>query len=183
VTLLGPYLVACGVLVLAGTAKSFRPHRTATVIGQLLPTLPPSAVTGSVRALALAEALLGVSAAAFPRTALASAVAASYAGFAVFVLYLRSRRGTSADCGCLSADSPPTRMHVLLNVGMALSAAFVAAAGSGGSIVSLLARQTLDGVPLIGACTVCAWLVILTLVAVPRLAAARELVAQRSQAV
>jgi hypothetical protein len=180
VTLLGPYLVACALLAIAGSSKAARPRHTATVLVQLFPSLRPLAVKRSVRVFALAEALLGVVSALFPYPALAAAVAGSYLGFALFVLYLRARVGASADCGCISADGASTRLHILVNLAMAASAASVAWAGAGRWIFSVLSNQVLDGVPLIAACAACSWLLVLSLVALPRLSAAREALQQRS---
>ena len=73
--LIGLYLIAAGLLVVAGTAKAARPDDTTRALVALLPS-PPSfrLLRDVVRVGALAEAALGVVAFAFPRPATAALV-------------------------------------------------------------------------------------------------------------
>lgn len=77
-----------------------------------------------------------------------------------------------------------TRVHVLLDVAMAASAASFAGglleSDTAGSLFSVLSKQPLDGVPLVAACAVATWMVILWLVALPGLSRARQLVEAES---
>ena len=119
--LIGLYLIAAGLLVVAGTAKAAQPDDTARAVAGLLPS-PPSLrlLRYVVRVGALAEAALGAVALMFPRPATAALVAASYLCFFGVVAYHRG--GPLATCGCFGTpDTPPTIVHVVINVGLAVS--------------------------------------------------------------
>jgi hypothetical protein len=64
---------------------------------------------------------------------------------------------------------------VAIDAGLAAAAAAVAVSAPGGSIVSILARQPLHGVPLVGVSALGAWLVYLALSALAGVQAARRL--------
>ncbi len=169
--LLGPYLVATTLLVVAGVAKAGRPGDTARAL-----RLPP----GLVRGAAGAEALLGAGALLWPHPPLAGAVALSYLGFAGFVALARRRGGALASCGCFgTVDTPPTRLHLLVDLALAGSALAVALASRGGaggggrSLMGLLGREPWAGVPLVASSLLAAGLVYLALGALARLGAVR----------
>ena len=85
--LIGLYLVAAGLLCVAGVAKAVRPHDTARAMTALFRVRPSLAVMRSiVRLGALAEAALGALAILFPRPVTAVLVALSYACFAGVVV-------------------------------------------------------------------------------------------------
>jgi hypothetical protein len=175
--LIGLYLVACLILVAAGTAKAVRPGDTARALASLVP-LDAGRLRHVVRVGSLGEAALGLVALAFPRTAPAAAVAASYLLFAVFVAIARRRGGAVASCGCFGTpDTPATGLHVVVDLVLAASAAVVASAGLDGSMASVLAAQPLDGVPLLMASAVGAWLTYLAVSVLASLQAARRLTA------
>jgi hypothetical protein len=138
---LGPYLAAALLLVVAGAAKVHRPGD--------LGTAAPIGATG-VRVLAAFEAALGVAAIAHPTTLAAAGVAVSYLGFAGYVLWLRARGNPLATCGCFGAvDTAPTRAHVLVDVGLAIAAAGVAASSTHGWLPDVLAGEPGAGWPLL----------------------------------
>jgi hypothetical protein len=175
--LIGLYLVACLLLVAAGAAKAVRPDDTARALSAVVPLgegrLRPVVRTGSVL-----EAGLGAAALAFPRTGLAAAVAASYLLFAVFVAVARRRGGAIASCGCFGTpDTPATGLHVVVDLVLAASASWVAAAALGGSLASVLAAQPLHGAPLLAVSALGAWLTYLTVSVLASLQAARRLAA------
>lgn len=173
--LIGPYLIACGLLVVAGVAKAIRPADTARALGALVP-VPQAWIRRVVRVGSAAEALLGTVAILFPRAGTAWLVALSYAAFAVVVAAARARGGAIASCGCFGTpDTPATYLHVAIDAGLAAAAVAVAVSAPGGSIVSILARQPLHGVPLVGVSALGAWLVYLALSALARVQAARRL--------
>lgn len=188
--LLGPYLLACSLLVIAGVSKLVRPLPTAVVVSRIFPSRRgrPERLSLPVRVLSFLEVLLGCAAAMYPHPLPAAAVAASYAAFGTFALYVRIRGGPDAGCGCFgSGDSdsaedaetaPASGLHVSVDLAMAVSASSVAVAQANGTVFSLLAKQRLDGIPLLAACAVGTWLVVLWLVALPRLSRARRLVEQ-----
>lgn len=153
-SLVGPYLAGCVLLVAAGVAKARRPADTARALGALLPTRARpglGALTGAVRALALLESALGAAAIVWPRPALAGTVAASYLVFAVVVAHARRRGGPLASCGCFGTpDTPATWLHAIVDLAVAVAAAVVAVAGpGGGGALAELSGQPLHAVPLV----------------------------------
>jgi hypothetical protein len=153
VELIGLYLIAAGLLVVAGTAKAARPDDTARALVALLPS-PPSLrmLRDVVRVGALAEAALGVVALAFPRPATAALVAVSYCCFLGVVAYARRHGGPLATCGCFGRpDTPPTALHLVIDLVLAAAAAAVVAAGAPvqGTLATQLAHQPWAGIPLL----------------------------------
>jgi hypothetical protein len=106
------YLTAAALLAGSGLAKLRRPGPAAAALG--LPRL-------LVRAAALVE--VGTAALMVARPALGGPVGcALYLGFAALVL-AQLRRGSTRSCGCLgSAELPPSRLHVGVNVALACCA-------------------------------------------------------------
>lgn len=191
--LIGPYLASCALLVLAGVAKAVRPGDTARAIAGLpVPIARVGArqegidarrlrlLRSAVRVAAVAEAALGVVSIVEIGLITAALVAFSYVLFALFVLYARSAGGAVASCGCFGTpDTPATMTHAVINAGFAASAVVVAAtaapsASSSRSIISLLAGQPMDGVPLVVAAAVTAWLAYLALSVLGTLHAVRR---------
>ena len=92
--LIGLYLVATALLVVAGVAKAARPDDTARALSELLGAgraVPLRVLRGTVRVGAAAEAVLGLVALLFPRTLPAVGVSLSYLGFAAVVVLARWR--------------------------------------------------------------------------------------------
>jgi len=182
VELIGPYLVAAGLLVVAGVTKAVRPDDTARALAALAGgtgrTVPLRLTRTIVRVGALAEALLGIAALVAPRPVTAALVALSYAAFAVVVAVAWRRGGSLATCGCFGRpDTPPTAVHLLLDLALAVVAAVVAAgAPTDGTLLTLLAHQPWAGIPLLFVSTVALWLTLLALSALGALEGARRLV-------
>lgn len=111
-------------LVVAGATKVVDPSRLAGALATL--GWPSSGVL--VRAGALAETVLGLAALVVGGRPLALLVAASYLGFALFVM-AALRAGTPlATCGCFGqADTPPSSGHVLVDALLAGAAVLAAA--------------------------------------------------------
>ena len=175
--LIGLYLIAAGLLVVAGSAKAARPDDTARAAGALLPSSPGLPLLRRVVHVgALAEAALGAVALAFPRPATAGLVAASYLGFFGVVAYARRRRRALATCGCFGRpDTPPTALHLAIDLLLAAVAAVVAAgAPTRGTLVTLLAHQPWGGLPLLFVSAAGLWLTALALSALATLTAARR---------
>jgi hypothetical protein len=185
--LIGIFFVACGLLILAGIAKTVRPDDTARALVLLasdrfakVPSL--NLTRQAVRTGALIETALGIGALLFPRPLTSALIAASYALFVSVVAYTRRHGGTLATCGCFGKpDTPPTGLHLLLNV------VFVAAAiavtlrpPDVNALVSLLGHQPWSGVPLVLAASVGVWLSYLALSPLSALEAARALVGHPS---
>jgi hypothetical protein len=165
--LFGLYLVACGLLVLAGGAKAARPGDTARAIHSLT-GLPALVVV--VRFGAGAEALLGVAGLIHPTRAIAILVGASYVMFSGFVLYARAKGGVLSTCGCFGAsDTPPTLTHAIIDLVLAASAVTVAWSVASGWLLSILSHQYGKGLPLVAASVLCGWLAYLVLSPLARL--------------
>jgi hypothetical protein len=178
VELIGLYLVAAGLLCVAGLAKARRPEDTARALAPFLPG-PPALHTMRwvVRLAALLEAALGAVAIAFPRPATAALVALSYLCFFGVVAEARRRGGLLATCGCFGRpDTPPTALHLVMNLALAGAAAIVALGGPRhGTLAMLLAPQPWAGAPLLFVSAVGLWLTSLALSALAGLTAARRL--------
>jgi Methylamine utilisation protein MauE len=175
VELIGPYLAACVLLAVAGVAKAARPMDTARAVSGVLP-LPLSASRSMVRSGAAVEAVVGIAGAARPSSVTAALVAASYAGFAVFVVVVLARGGPLATCGCFGRpDTPATRLHVAVNLSLSASAAAVAATVTPAWLPSLLSSQPWHGVPLVLLSGLCAWMAFLALTRLAELGGARRL--------
>jgi hypothetical protein len=178
VELIGLFLIAAGLLVVAGVAKAARPDDTARAIAALLPgAVSLRLLRWLVRTGALAEAALGAVAIVFPRPVTAALVALSYLCFAGVVGLARWKGGPLATCGCFGRpDTPPTVLHLVLDLALAIAAAAVAAgAASAGTLAAQLAHQPWAGVPLLFVSAVGLWLTALALSALAALTAARRL--------
>jgi Methylamine utilisation protein MauE len=177
VELIGLYLVACLLLAAAGVAKAIRPTDTARALTTVV-AMPLARMRLVVRSGAVAEAALGVVALLLPRTVTAALVGVSYLAFAAFVAYARSTGGAMASCGCFGKpDTPPTVVHLVVDLGLAAAAFAIAAAAPGGSLASMLTSQPDNGIPLIMASGLCAWLVYLSISVLAEVQGARRLTA------
>jgi len=173
--LIGPYLAACVLLLVAGVAKVARPMDTARALVAVVP-MPLRAGRALVRTGAAAEAVLGAVALAHPSPPAAGLVALSYLGFAGFVTLARARGGPLASCGCFGTpDTPATRTHVVVTLALAASAGVVAASGLSGWLPTSLAHQPWHGVPVALLGLLCAWLASLAMGRLAELGAARHL--------
>lgn len=161
--LAGPYLAALAVLMAAGALKLVRPDTTAKALREVgLPASP----TG-VRAGALLELIVAAGALVGAGRPFAAMVAASYAGFAVFVL-AALRKGTPlSTCGCFgTADTPPTAVHLVLNLAAAGVAAAVAVAGAD---ITTLEGSLLLRVAFLASTATTVWLAYVALAVLPKL--------------
>jgi hypothetical protein len=175
--LIGLYLIAAGLLCVAGLAKAIRPGDTALAMAAFVPGRPPlRLLRWVVRAGALAEAALGAVAIVFPRPATAALVALSYLAFFVVVAYARWRGGPLATCGCFGRpDTPPTALHLVIDLVLAAAAAAVAVGATPENTLRLeLAHQPWAGFPLLFVSGVGLWLTALALSALAALTATRQ---------
>jgi hypothetical protein len=119
-TFLAGWLAGAAVLLLAaGATKVLDPSRTA---GALRAVGWPSA-PGLVRAGAAVEVALGASTLVVGGPVLAALVAASYLGFAWFVMTALQAGTPLATCGCIGqADTPPSPRHVAVDAVLAIGA-------------------------------------------------------------
>jgi hypothetical protein len=169
-TLAGPYLAGCLLLVVAGVAKARRPDDTARALAQLFGVRLAS-MGPIVRVGAVLEALVGLAGLSYPRSVVAaSLVGASYLAFTGVVAVALRQGGPLATCGCFGkADTPPTLLHLVLTAGIAVSAGWMALApvpaGAGSlraaSLWDAVGHQPGHGIPLLltaGGLAFVAWL-------------------------
>lgn len=172
--LTGPFFAAVALLGAAGGAKLARPGAARAALASV--RLP--ATDGAVRVLGAAEVGVAILALGLGGAPAALAVGAWYAAFAAFVTFVLSRGGTLRSCGCFGTpDTPPTRLHIGVNLAFAGTAALVARGGAP-SLPAALSGQPLGGLPLLAAVVVCAWLAYLTLTVLPTVG---TLVARRAR--
>jgi hypothetical protein len=178
VILLGGYLVACGLLCVAGVLKALRPHDTVRALGLLAPRLPAGPVLVGARMVAAAEAVLGLAGLVSPGGLAGVLVGASYVVFAAVVVVARARGGVLATCGCFgSPDTPPTLLHAAVDLALGASALAVVAAGEARGVLTVLAHQPGAGIPLLALSALGGWAAFLAMVRLPRLEAARAMAA------
>jgi hypothetical protein len=187
--LIGIFFVACGLLGLAGVAKTIRPDDTARAFSLLVSansSWAPSfnSVRLTVRLGAAIEASLGACALLFPQTVTAALVAVSYALFVCIIVYARRHGGSLSTCGCFGRpDTPATALHVVLNIVLLAPALAVTLQPPHVTdLAHLLAQQPWNGVPLLLAAGVGVWLTYLALSSLSALETARRLVGRGRKA-
>jgi hypothetical protein len=172
----GPFTVTASLLALGGVSKLVKPLPTAGAV--LAVGLPGTALLrrpANVRLFGAAEAVLGLAAVATGHRALAALVAATYLGFAAFVVAALLSGNHVQTCGCLGeTDVPPHWGHLVLNVAAAAVSLLAAATGGVGGLASTVADQPLAGVPFLGLCALSLWFCIVLLTVVPLATLPRE---------
>lgn len=104
-------------LAIAGIAKLADPGPAAGALRAA--GLPHS--RGAVRSLAALELGIGMAGLVVGGPVLAALAASVYIAFALFVAYALRNDLSISSCGCLgAADAPPTRVHVFVNIGIAV---------------------------------------------------------------
>ncbi len=163
----GPLLAAAGLLVAAGAPKVRRPESAVRALHSV--GLPVPALV--VRMGGAAELAVGAAAVVTGARWTAALVAASYLAFTAFVALALRSGGVVASCGCFGrADTPPTLMHIAVNVLLAAGAASAVAAPPGG-LPSVLSAAPWGGVPLLGYAAGCGVLAYYALAVLPTLSA------------
>src|SRR3954447_1313905 len=124
--LAGPFAAAGTLLALGGMFKVAKPLPTAGAL-RAVGARPP---VFAVRVLGAGEAAIGVAAVLSGSPALAALVGAAYLAFTAFVV-LAMRGGTALQsCGCFGeVETPPSEVHVLVDVGFAFAALAAAVLG------------------------------------------------------
>ena len=176
--LIGLYLIAAGLLVVAGVAKAARPDDTARAMAALLPGAPPLGVMRwLVRAGALAEAALGAVAIVFPRPATAALVALSYPASSASWPTPAGAAGHSPPAGASAAPTrrPPRSTWSSTSYWPPLRPRWPFGAPRHGTLATQLAHQPWAGFPLLFVSAVGLWLTALALSALAALTAARRL--------
>jgi Methylamine utilisation protein MauE len=177
--LAGPFAIASVLLAVGGALKALRPIDTANAlvtVGVRFPRVLPARL--AVRAGGLVEALIGVAALLVGGPALCALVAASYLAFAGFVVVALRSGAPVSSCGCFGkVDTPPSAVHVVLD--LAFAGVAVAAAFTGGvALPDVLADQPLLGIPFVMLLVIGCSLTFLAFSALPKtMAALREVAA------
>jgi hypothetical protein len=186
VELIGLFLIASGLLLLAGLAKALWPDDTARALLELVPQRVDAhvslrSVRAAVRIGAMVEAAMGLWALVLPRPVPVALVASSYALFTVVVFYAQLHGGALSTCGCFGRpDTPATWIHVAVNALLTVAAVSVALqTTSGATIHTLLSHQPWAGVPLFFVSGVGLYLTYLALSPLATLEGARRLVRPR----
>src|SRR5829696_6650540 len=161
----GPFLVAALLLTAAGALKAWDPTNT---VGALRKAGVPAA-PGLVRAGGVVEVVIGAAAIVTGAPVAAALVALSYALFTAFVLYALVRHLPIGSCGCFGkVDTPPSAVHIVLNLGAIVVATAVAVRGGGG-VGDVLADQELLGLPFLLFVATATYLAFLALTLLPQL--------------
>jgi hypothetical protein len=168
VALAGPFIVIAALAGLAGALKVARPATTARALGEMgLPSSP-----ALVRIGAGAEVAVAAGALAWAGRPFALALAASYLGFAGFVLAALRRGVPLSSCGCFGVqDTPPTYGHVVADLaaaGVALAVALGPHGAALGDLGRLDGPLVLRGVFVVLAAT-CTWFAYVALTLLPQL--------------
>lgn len=169
-------MIAAVLVALGGVAKALRPTDTANALRGVGLPIGPSAVRlgGAV------ELVIGASAIARGDRLGAALVAASYLLFAGFVTVALVRRAPLATCGCFGkADSPPSALHLVIDVAAVL-AALAVVIDPGVGIADVVADQPLAGVPYLVLVATGVALAYAALTSLPRLMALARPEAQRA---
>ena len=156
--------VAALLLVIGGASKLWRPANTVHALRTL--RLPAAALL--VRLLAVCEVVIGVAAILIGDRITALLLAASYLGFAGFVVLAMVRGGALSSCGCFGTpDTPPTVIHLVVTLAAA-AVSLAAVARPVGHLVRRLPDQPLAGVPFIGLTIASVWFAYTVLAVLPR---------------
>jgi len=156
----GVFLVGASLLVVSGISKMIRPLATVRAMKNL--RLPAS--IGLSRFLGALEAVIGVSSAVTGWVVPCIGSALLYLGFTGFVLLSMAVGERGVSCGCFGdIDTPPSWMHVVLNILFAGAGVAVAAQGSGG-LIHEFRNSPMNGLVLVGVVTVGTYVAIVSLV-------------------
>ena len=171
--LAGPFIATAALLGAGGALKVVRPATTAGALKQM--GLPASNI--AVRAGAAAELAIATAAIVDGSRPFAALVAASYLAFAAFVLAALRRNVPLSSCGCFGVeDTPPTAVHLSLNLAAAALAGVVAlgwAAGGGLAEISAMDGSLLLRGAFVVLTAATTWLAYVALTLLPRLKLAR----------
>jgi hypothetical protein len=137
--LAGPFIATTLLLGAGGALKVVRPADTARALRQAgIPASPTVVRVGAAAELAVATAAVVDGSRPF-----AALVAASYLAFAAFVLVALRRHLPLSSCGCFGArETPPTGLHLAVNLAAAAIAGAVALGLADGGGLAAIASGT-----------------------------------------
>ena len=159
-----PFFAAALLLAVSGWTKLRRPG---SAVGALRAAGLPSS-DRVVRLLGAVEGVVGLGCLlASGRRELSVALAVLYLGFAGFLVALLRSPDRPGSCGCVGAtEAPPTRLHVILDLGAALTGVAAAARPLPG-LLPFAADLGWGGVPFVMGVALSAYLVHLVLAYLP----------------
>jgi len=167
----GPFLVACVLLAGAGVVKAIDPITTVGALRGVGLRIP----NGVVRVGGAFEAALAIAAALTGAPILALAVGVSYVAFSAFVVVALMWKLPIGSCGCFGrVDTPPSRGHVVLNVGAVVACIGAAGASGDAGLLHGLGDLPLAGIPFLALVGLGAYAAFATMTVVPQLTAARS---------
>ena len=168
--LAGPFLVTTALLGAGGALKVVRPAPTAGALRQMgLPASP-----GLVRVGAAAELAIATAAIVDGSRPFSALVAISYVAFAAFVAAALRRNVPLSSCGCFGTeDTPPTAVHLALNVaGAAVAGAVALGVAAGGGLAEIARIEgTLLPTTFVASTVAAGWLAYVALTRLPRVLA------------
>lgn len=171
--LAGPIAIAALLLVAGGVAKARKPADTA----RALQAVGIRANLRLVRIGAVLEIVVGLGALFVGGPVFVALVAVSYLAFTVFVVQALRAGTPISSCGCFGkVDTPPSRVHVVIDGAVTVAAAAVAVVGTDVSLPAILPDQPLLGIPFVMLVVIGAGLVFLAFTSLPRtLSAVRDM--------
>jgi hypothetical protein len=165
--LAGPLFAAALLMALAGAFKLTRPD--ATRVALRTASLPSGVL--EVRALGAVEVLGALAVVALGGRLAGAIVLVAYLGFAGFAAHLANRSRRSVPCGCFGSSSAPVgRLHVIVNLLLAVVGAVSIAAPTSG--ISSVVNTPMAGAPFVAFTLLLTWLLLVALTALPEVLAA-----------
>ena len=158
-----PFFAAALLLAVSGWTKLRRPG---SAVGALRAAGLPSG-DRVARLLGAVEGAVGLGNLLAPGREVSAALAALYLGFAGFLVALLRSLDRPGSCGCVGAnEAPPTRLHMILDLGAALTGVAAAARPLPG-LLPFAADLGWGGVPFVMGVALSAYLVHLVLAYLP----------------
>lgn len=162
--LAGPAWAALALLVIAGAPKVVKPYdlmRALRLAGLRVPHVV-------VRVFGAVEALIGVVGLLTGNRLLLALAALSYLGFAGFVGYALTRKTPLSSCGCFGkADTPPTRLHVVVVATFALLLGVTAVGSGPAGLIPMLGSEPGVALATLGYAALICWFAYLALAVLP----------------
>jgi hypothetical protein len=158
-----PFLLAAGLLVVAGAAKLLRPRATAQAMADV--GLPGA--DASARALGTVEVAAGLAAILIPMRGGAVVLAVVYLLFAGFLAYVLRVHPDTGSCGCAGANAvPPSVLHLGLNL-LAAGAGVTCAVVGGQSPARWVLGLGVGALPVVVGLALAGYLAVVAVVEVP----------------
>jgi hypothetical protein len=162
--LAGPVMIAALLLVIGSAMKVRKPGDTARALAAVGIGVSPTVV----RVGAIFECLVGVGVLLVASPIFVAILALSYLAFSGFVVQALRADSPISTCGCFGKiDTPPSRVHVVIDTVIALMAGAVAIAGTDVSLPTIIPDQPLAGAPFLMLVVIGTGLVFLAFTSLP----------------